>query len=312
MCGGWADRLKGIVTAYILANITHRNFGIKITNLPCELTNAVIPNYINWNLNLTDKQMSEMPKISYNKIDSDDFLKNVPYIDFRKEFPAHKRIIQFTANLDYIDQFKQNKFHEKDLIWLRNMSSHQAYAKISNVLLRLSPESQNRLDEFMNRAKPDEQTKLICAHIRRGKSATIPSDPVRANDKDVVNAWEFLSAYNDSSIYKLFIATDSDAVNREAKIRFSKQIVENAGNIIHVDRKNQEHRVETCDDFRKVITDQQILSRCDVLLISHSGFSRYAAYMRNTDEGLYCILRDHSGIKKCKQSYLKNIYGVTL
>jgi hypothetical protein len=47
---GWADRFKGILSAYQLALLSDREF-ILIMTEPCNITNYVLPNEVNWNRN---------------------------------------------------------------------------------------------------------------------------------------------------------------------------------------------------------------------------------------------------------------------
>jgi hypothetical protein len=46
-CGGWGDRLKGIMVAYGWSLITNRNLLINIAR-PCLLTSLLLPNEVNW------------------------------------------------------------------------------------------------------------------------------------------------------------------------------------------------------------------------------------------------------------------------
>merc|ERR1711963_1274561 len=44
ICGGWADRLKGAMFTYLLANITGRVFKAEFLVPKCDMTNYIIPN----------------------------------------------------------------------------------------------------------------------------------------------------------------------------------------------------------------------------------------------------------------------------
>lgn len=48
-CGGWADRQKGIVSAYILSSILGQEFRIHMP-VPCDVNLFLEPNHINWRL----------------------------------------------------------------------------------------------------------------------------------------------------------------------------------------------------------------------------------------------------------------------
>ena len=66
LCGGWADRLKGIYSAYSWSLISDRKFYIKI-NEPCELKNILEPNNIDWNTNFNELYKNN-PIIKYYNI----------------------------------------------------------------------------------------------------------------------------------------------------------------------------------------------------------------------------------------------------
>jgi hypothetical protein len=46
-CGGWADRLMGVMGAYALSLITNRTFLLNIVR-PCMLTSMLLPNEVPW------------------------------------------------------------------------------------------------------------------------------------------------------------------------------------------------------------------------------------------------------------------------
>jgi hypothetical protein len=46
-CGGWSDRLKGIMAAYVWSLLTNRTFIINIAR-PCLLTSLIVPNQVSW------------------------------------------------------------------------------------------------------------------------------------------------------------------------------------------------------------------------------------------------------------------------
>ena len=48
--GGFADRLKGIVFAYVIAALTNRKFGIQITDNPCPVTDFVRLSEVKWSV----------------------------------------------------------------------------------------------------------------------------------------------------------------------------------------------------------------------------------------------------------------------
>ncbi|KAK6177715.1 hypothetical protein SNE40_015761 [Patella caerulea] len=302
-CGGWTDRLKGIVTGYILSTLTNRKFGIRITDIPCNLSSIIQPNTINWDYNLALKN-SSISKHFY--VGSTPFYKNIKEMDFNMEFK--KPIVFFRTNLDHVDGLKQNKLYSTQLSWMKHLSRDQVYAKIVKELFTLAPDSQKLMDTFMKTALPSEKHKLVCAHVRRGRNPTVPNDSqVRVSDEDVLRVWKFLRHYNNPDIYRIFFTSDSESDVTHARNLFPDQMVENKGQVIHFEKASGQ---KNCEGFRKVLVDQQILMKCDVLMISFSGFSRMAAYVRAKDEDTFCLLRNHTGIIPCKPSVMKELYHV--
>ncbi|XP_050412073.1 uncharacterized protein LOC126826952 [Patella vulgata] len=304
ICGGWTDRLKGIVTGYILSTLTNRKFGIRITDIPCNLSSIIQPNIINWDFNPVLKKSSIS---NHFYVGSTQFYSNIKEMDFNVEFK--KPIVYFRANLDYVDGLKQNKLYNTQLSWMKHLSRDQVYAKIIKELFTLAPDSQKLIDTFMKIALPSEKHKLVCAHVRRGRNPTIPNDSqVRVSDEDVLHVWKFLLHYNNPNIYRIFFTSDSESDVTRARNLFPDQMVDNKGQIIHFERASGQR---DCEGFRKVVVDQQILMKCDVLMISFSGFSRMAAYVRGKDDDTFCLLRNHTGIIPCRPSTMKELYHVT-
>ncbi len=60
-CGGWGDRTRKIVGAYLLSLVLNRTFIINMT-WPCSITNFLQPNFILWNQ--TIKNLSKRTNIT--------------------------------------------------------------------------------------------------------------------------------------------------------------------------------------------------------------------------------------------------------
>ena len=65
LSGGWADRVKGIMSAYAVSIVTNRQLVINITT-PCPLTEYLEPNEINWNIDLPNDLTTVKHQISWN------------------------------------------------------------------------------------------------------------------------------------------------------------------------------------------------------------------------------------------------------
>ena len=121
-CGGLADRFKGIVNAYAWSLLTNRTFVMSITR-PCDFTNLIIPNEIDWDYNI-DKlvRVKKLPEnYSYHE-----FLRlhmkkgDHTEIDFDiRNYHKDSDLIKINSNVPWMDMFSKNKFvhifHKK--IW---------------------------------------------------------------------------------------------------------------------------------------------------------------------------------------------------
>ncbi|KAK7477605.1 hypothetical protein BaRGS_00031153 [Batillaria attramentaria] len=99
-CGGWGDRQRGLVSAFILANITDRRFGIIMTS-PCNITKFYIPNEVNWVI-----PAHELDGKSNTTIDDMDSRRRMRRrfaekdFDFNSEFAQD--VVYLRSNVEYI------------------------------------------------------------------------------------------------------------------------------------------------------------------------------------------------------------------
>ena len=62
-CGGWGDRVKGIMSAYWWSILSGRKLILNV-NKPCELSKILEPNKINWNIKLNKTNISNYSEIT--------------------------------------------------------------------------------------------------------------------------------------------------------------------------------------------------------------------------------------------------------
>lgn len=278
-CGGFGDRQKGIVSVFLLANITKRKFGL-IFSKPCDIRQYLYPNEIQWDIpsneyaNLTKKTLIYMKRKD---------LKTVERSNLTNLFNAD--IIFLKTNYVVFDYIKRNKNHKSQLKWLQNVTYSQYFAESYWKIFKLSDNITRKFEEIVKTSHLTNSTKLICAHIQIGRNPTMPHDPPRNSPKSVKVVWDFLHRYNDTSLYKIFVATDSEIVRKEALQLFANQTVtEPAGKILHIDAHSNASPT-VCQGMEKVLLDQYVLMHCDVLVHSRSGFGENAArLMKNTGE----------------------------
>lgn len=113
LCGGLADRFKGIINAYAWSLFTKRDLIVKITK-PCQFTNLMLPSKVNWNIDLIKKIKYGNLKANYNihnisKIDNTwykNYLSNMDILNYQKE----SDVISLFSNLEWISSFSRNKY----------------------------------------------------------------------------------------------------------------------------------------------------------------------------------------------------------
>ncbi|GFN83849.1 hypothetical protein PoB_001035500 [Plakobranchus ocellatus] len=315
LCGGWADRVKGILLTYVIANLTGRIFKLEILEPPCNILQFVIPNLVNWTLSVTlhdrmDKNVREACVI--NEVDNVPFYNNIHFLNFTEMHPMRDaKYIYVMANLDYSEGLSKSVTYSHQLSWMSNLNNAEILSTLYKRIFKLSPYLQDKMNKFMTSTLPTQRHRLICAHARMGTNPTNPYDSVvRLHETDLAFVWKFLSQQSESDYDKIFFMSDSENAVRLANSQpFGHRIVDSGGPINHIDKSRYLNNTQRCDGMEKVIFDQHVLMQCDVLMISESGLSRMAAYVRGSDEGLYCLLKKGK-IVPCKVGKIKSLFKV--
>ncbi|GFR96788.1 hypothetical protein ElyMa_006307300 [Elysia marginata] len=312
-CGGWADRVKGVLLTYVVANLTGRVFKVEMLKPPCDLLRYLTPNLVNWSLPVSfHRQIGKHGSRAISKVDNVRFLADIHQINFTQMIEEEgAKYTYFKANLDYSSGLQKSKLYSESLSWMANLSNDQFLSTLYKRIFKLSGYLQQRMDDFMQEALPTERHRLICAQVRMGANPTIPNDSVvRFHEANLALVWKFLAKHSRTDEDKIFFMSDSENATRIAKSQpFGHRILDSGGSINHIDKSRSLDTEERCAGLEKVIFDQHVLMQCDVLLISLSGVSRMAAYVRGTHEGLYCLLRK-AKIVPCKPENIKKLYRI--
>ncbi|KAI0983829.1 hypothetical protein GJ496_000913 [Pomphorhynchus laevis] len=282
-CGGWADRIKGIISAFILSVILQRGLLISVDH-PCKLTSVLFPNdsKFAWHQNLRDVNGSSI------------FLKLVGNSEDRQ---LVRSSIQ-QQNYTYLQSFKKLYITGNDLLFDLVMSDsfdQDQFANIDKrymVLENFYPQLYNRLFTLVQPLTKEKDTilsqqignaTLICAQMRIGKSSTIPKDVEMLKSKHRNNMLNDMISFIQANLsknygnYKIFITTDSEEIRQIAKDRLKELMVDIPGEITHLDRSDV---TKACQNFKKVILDFEMLSYCHTSLISNSGFGYFGNLRR--------------------------------
>ncbi|XP_046567125.1 uncharacterized protein LOC124275578 [Haliotis rubra] len=272
LCGGLGDRQEGILAAYLISQLMGRQFGVILT-IPCDVTNILDENDDKWMI--PPGSLTDLTVLPYKVLDrvAWNLRENIHTIELEQRFTQD--VILFTVNQEFVKYLmKLPRF--RDLKWAQNKTAVDIYNIVLRRLFKLKPKYQEQFDNFQTSVRANGR-KLVCAHIRLHQSIT-------EHKVYIDKIFDFLRQYNNSATYRMFVATNSEQVREESRRMFPKVIVDIDGPLVHVD---MDTGGKACDGFGKALLDQQILSTCDIYLMSDSGFGRVAAMLRGTDDNLY-------------------------
>ena len=276
LCGGWADRLKGILSSYAFALITDRSLTIKLTK-GCNLREILDPNEVDWNYEKTEnKNLSETSiNMGYNFGYSEKFktdismftnLKNIDLIRvrgpmmFANGLKDNQNLTEKIKSLGY----EPSKFHTAFQI-------HKWYSK----LFKMNKKMKEKYDFYLKKMKPSSDTKLICIQIRKSDPGDKETDVFpESRFFDFVNS-TFLNT-SDTHKYTIFVASSKDYVKIDAQRYFKdNRVVYVDNSSFHIDVNANE-----CDQIENVLLEFNLMQNCDIGVVSHSGFGMLALLNR--------------------------------
>jgi hypothetical protein len=289
-CGGWADRLRGLMSAYIWAIFTKREFLIDM-DYPCSLSLMLEPNFVKWNKpikcydyfnNTIINQKEPFTSVRLDKVSNKNFyllLRDIDIFEYYKE----ANLITIRNNLDWIYAFSFNKHLNHSIYEFgykpSNFRLYYFFRKFYNNLFKLTPKLQESYEKFIKQAKPDNQTKLICAQVRIGGiRPNVAFDQQFTSRNNSKLFWKFIREnflnINPKQKYKIFITTDTESVEEESIQEFGRNnVVKIDGPFVHIDRE-EVGNISDCSKIEKIILDFHAIQLCDSVVISQSGFGR--------------------------------------
>ncbi|KAK3087018.1 hypothetical protein FSP39_000380 [Pinctada imbricata] len=276
-CAGFANRIRGIITVFLLAKRTNRIFGISEES-KCGLTTFLKPASYDWRINAED--LKGLSSVYHDTI-----------------------IMEKTGTGDYYknrNDFVQNL--EEDVVFLQtNQKPHisnysETIKGIFEELFVFDPDIVHELKAFKETSMENDKT--VCAHIRVGSNPGF-SDIHSNNIGSISAIWEFLSQY-DIDGYVIYVASDSNDVRESAKRRFPKRFIDLTGPVIHIDESEDD---SVCSGFRKATMDFLFLSQCNVLLLTYSSFGSTASILRGNKDHQYCF--QNGQVLPCTEYNLK-------
>jgi len=212
-CGGWDDRLRGINSTYILSILLQRRFIIDM-QYPCQLSEFLIPNLINWipKMNL-NRQNNSLKLNSINNKYQSEFYSNISSINLIKLWSSYDNIFS-TTNKDYITPLLKNPFFKSIIskinIRLYESTQQELFPFIFEILFKPTFIISQQLDNLFQQILFSLNHSIISMHIRLGQNPSIPKDiklPYRQLlVKHIIEFIDQNLTYLNSSI---FVTTDS-------------------------------------------------------------------------------------------------------
>ncbi|GFN77666.1 hypothetical protein PoB_000417200 [Plakobranchus ocellatus] len=311
LCGGWGDRQRGMVSTYFLSRLVGRQLKI-VMPTPCDLANFYIPNKVPWIV--SPSHLDSFTKVTVNAIIKKKFTNLLLDRNFNEMFP--QQVVYLRTNQDYYKTlYKNPHYHETIRRWSGLGDKKSRFQWAWQDLMRPSPRLLARLErvlglEFLVRKRrltphgsyrthsvnDVGNSSLICAHVRFGKNPSFPNDTNRTRYTldDLPLLFDFMLSKDLTGTARFYTASDYQLVKDKAKEVFSNKILNFDVTVMHIDRERL--NTTACDGFESALLDQQILSLCDVLVVSRSGFSIYASYMAHTNQEVFIM--ENGNIKK--------------
>lgn len=169
-CGGWGDRLKGLLSTYGYAQILNRKFLIKMTK-NCDLLNLLKPNEVDWDYRQIDKDRANMSRENFHIHWNYNVMESFKTIDILNQ-TTKADLLNVKTGIMYADSFSQNKFLQDRLKELGYESNKfTIFYQIRNwykKLFKLNDDLQEKYEMYMKKLRPRKESKIICTQIRQG------------------------------------------------------------------------------------------------------------------------------------------------
>ena len=291
-CGGYGDRLKGIISTFLLAEFLNRTFVI-IHKDPCELSELLLPNMYDWTL--CTQYVLSLPKAETKTLDimygyDYTFRNSIKNVNFDEVID--RQVVFIHTNQIWINQICARPSAGQTLNWAVGKSISEVSNFVLTRLFRPNEWLENKVRSFMK--KIPFSRKLICSHIRIGRNPSLKTDLRRRWGAPDINAiFNFLRKYNNPIKYAMYVASDSEEIKQRAKRVFSSVITIDMP-IIHIDRYTKKQSKASCQGMKTVVFEQHILSKCNILLLTHSGLGTMAAYLSSMPQQIFIFYKNQT------------------
>ncbi|XP_052800610.1 uncharacterized protein LOC128231622 isoform X2 [Mya arenaria] len=297
MCGGLGDRQRGIITAFLFALLTNRTFIIDSTH-PCELETIMEPNMYNWlHCKNYASNVRRDEKTEFQLIDK--FKTTIPSLDFGN---WEKIVVDIRLNWLAFSKIRQHDSTKK-LKLLEDISDEDVIKIVLDALFKPKDRMTKAIDAFFMNIT--HTGLVVCAHIRVGKNPSIPTDGVISErHPNITTVFSFLAKF-DKPGYIIYIGSDSDEIKNASTFLF-KNIITIKNKIVHVDRIGSMRRNVACEGYYTAVLEQQILARCDTLILTASNFGSMAAFQRGRSDNLFVYNKQKNAVESAN---FHKLYG---
>lgn len=262
-CGGWGDRTRKIVGAYLLSLVLNRTFLINMT-WPCPITHLLEPNFIQWNRTIRNYSKLKERTITNLSARDNDYREVISWTDV-DVITFKVKDLSYYSLLIWRDDFYRI-LHLQYGLHRSTLFIHTIFTLVYELLFKLTAHPQSHLDEIYQKLQSKE---LLCAHIRIGRNPSNPNDAVfpkrERMNTTVIGFLKNISKPNQL----IFISTDSEEVRTYARKQFQSRLLNVDGIIRHIDRSG---RKLACDGLEKTLLDFYMISYCQSLVMSKSAF----------------------------------------
>ena len=299
ICGSWDDRQNGIISTFLLSQLMNRTFIILHSN-PCDLTRYLIPNSYNWNR--CSEYVLSLPKLrtwSLSIFDnSQEFKGLIRNADSLSFFPVEVIFIQ--TNQIWNTLILSHPQAPQNIPWANDKATHEVTKIVLAQLFKPNEFLENGIIQFMD--KIPSQKKLICTHMRSGKHPLVRLDVKAGLSPRVVTIlFNFLKTFDKLSQYVIYVATDSLDIKKNYTENFTHGVTI-AIPVVNIDRFDD----LTCSGFFTILLEQYVFSKCDLLLLTQSGYGEISAYMSDKPQDIFYFSHTKQEILKIRLDEIRH------
>lgn len=180
---GWGDRLRGMMSLFMISLMLDRNFRVEITH-PCNLTHILRPNLYNWTQSIAGLIVTD-PRTHRRRFNltrkmlittanaKEEILRNVSEILYTNrtiDSIWSEDVLYWATNKDYFHQLAENKFYRKKfksygILTKYNIKLEILFPLFYEILFQPVQTIQEHIQQVKFKQKHQH---VICTQIRTG------------------------------------------------------------------------------------------------------------------------------------------------